>query len=67
MSFSEDLMALAREAVQDVRQTFNEVMLDHHEHAPVTPQQATQELGLEQYAARAAAIEPPTQQMEMER
>lgn len=44
--------AMFREAVKDIRQTFNEVFFDHHEHAPEmgapgnpTSQMVTKDLG----------------------
>ena len=42
--FDGELFAMFREAVKDIRQTFNEVMMGHHEHAaePGAPLNPTQ-------------------------
>jgi hypothetical protein len=63
-SFSAEMFAMFREAVKDIRQTFNEVMMGNHEHAPEmgapmnpTPQMTTESIKgfdaeMAMYAAR---------------
>lgn len=72
-----ELGAIGREAVNDIRQTMNEVFFDHHEHGmgmgtPMNPtsQVVTKEVAPEasyQAMVQEAAIQPPEPQQEMER
>jgi hypothetical protein len=66
-SFGGEFDAMFREMVKDVRHSFNEVMMGHHEHAPEmgTPMNNTPQMTYDDLKHQTAETAPPAQQNEI--